>query len=126
MNEAGRTMNRNLAKQLKAAEFPVWFFQVGHRFYPHENSASWNEASHDSSVTITPYELQHHSRDIEDGYYCPTLPDLIEACGKYFSRLYIEADIWTAESDNPRVTARARSAEEAVARLWLALAETKP
>jgi len=115
-------MDRKLAKELKAAGFPIRFFQVGHRFYPHETSGAWSDASRTNGVTITPYELQNHAGDIDEGYYCPTLPDLIEACGERFARLYVEAAIWTAESDNPRATAMARSAEEAVARLWLALA----
>jgi hypothetical protein len=118
-------MNRKLAKELKAAGFSTPVFQVGHKFYPHEKSAGWSDASQKSGVTITPYELQNHARDIEDGYYCPNLPDLIEACGKHFARLYVEATIWTAQSDNPRATAMARSAEEAVARLWLALRNKK-
>lgn len=114
-------MNRKLAKELKAAGFPIRFFQVGHRFYPHEKSGTWSEASRKNGVTITPYELQNHAREIEEGYYCPTLPDLIEACDKHFARLYVEAALWTAESDHPPLSGMARSAEEAVARLWLAL-----
>lgn len=114
-------MDRKLAKELKAAGFPIRFFQVGHRFYPHETNGGWSDASRTNGVTITPYELQNHARDIEEGYYCPTLPDMIEACGDRFARLYVEAAIWTAESDHPPAIARARSAEEAVARLWLAL-----
>jgi hypothetical protein len=114
-------MNRELAKELKSAGFPNRFFQVGHKFYPSENSSRWSEEARRDGVAVTPYELQNHSRDIEEGYYCPTLPDLIEACGEHFARLYVEAAIWTAESDAPRVVVRARSAEEAVAKLWLDL-----
>lgn len=109
--------------ELKTAGFPVRFFQVGHKFYPREKNAHWSEASRQNGITITPYELENHARDIEDGYYCPTLPDLIEACGEHFARLYVEAATWTAESDKPRAVGMARSAEEAVARLWLALRE---
>lgn len=116
-------MNRQLAKELKAAGFPVRYFQVGHKFYPHEKNADFSEASRENGITITPYELQNHARAIEEGYYCPTLPDLIEACGRRFARLYVEAATWTAESDEPRTKAIARSADEAVARLWLTLAE---
>jgi len=119
-------MNRQLAKELKAAGFPVRYFEVGHKFFPNEKSAGFSEVTRKSGITITPYELQSHARDIEQGYYCPTLPDLIEACGKRFARLYVEAAIWTAESDKPRAKAMARSAEEAVARLWLALAKKQP
>lgn len=119
-------MKRELAKELKAAGFPITFFRVGHKFYPGENSVGWSEASRRTGVMITPYELQHHARDIEDGYYSPTLPDLIEACGKRFARVYVEAALWTAESDNPRAAGMAHSAEEAVAKLWLALREKTP
>jgi hypothetical protein len=118
-------MNRELAKELKAAGFPVRFFQIGHKFYPHEKSAGWSEASRTSGITITPYELQNHARDIEDGYYCPTLPDLIEACGENFARLYVEAALWTAESESPHISIIAHSAEEAVAKLWLAVTRKK-
>lgn len=118
-------MNRRLAKELKVAGFPIQFFQVGHKFYPHENSTGWSEASRENGVVITPYDLQNRARDVEEGYYCPTLPDLIEACGKHFARLYVEAALWTAESDDPQASALARSAEEAVAKLWLALPKTK-
>jgi hypothetical protein len=114
-------MDRELAKELKCAEFPIRSFQIGHKFYPSETSLKWSEASRRNGVTITPYELQNHLADIEEGYYCPTLPDLIEACGVHFARLYVEAAIWTAESDKPLVTVRARSPEEAVAKLWLEL-----
>jgi hypothetical protein len=114
-------MKREVARELKSAGFPIQFFRVGHKFYPSEKSSRWSEESRHNGVTVTPYELQNHSRDIEEGYYCPTLPDLIEACGEHFARLYVEAAIWTAESDHPPVVARARSAEEAVAKLWLDL-----
>jgi hypothetical protein len=119
-------MNLQLAKELKAAGFPIRYFEVGHQFYPNENNAEFSEASGGSSITITPYELQHHARDIEEGYYCPNLPDLIEACGEHFAHLYVEADIWTAESDKPPARAVARSAEEAVAELWLSFAKMPP
>jgi hypothetical protein len=114
-------MDCELAKELKSAEFPIRSFQIGHKFYPSEKSSKWSEASRENGVTITPYELQNHSADIEEGYYCPTLPDLIEACGAHFARLYVEAAIWTAESDKPLVTVRGHSPEEAVAKLWLDL-----
>ena len=72
-------------------------------------------------MTITNYELQDRLQDIKDGYYCPSLSDLIEACGNSFARLFIEKDIWTAESKDAEKYAVAHSAEEAVAELWLTL-----
>jgi hypothetical protein len=72
-------------------------------------------------VTVTHYDLEDRLQDLENGYYCPNLSDLIEACGDSFSRLYILKTIWTAESDNLEQIAMGDSAEEAVGRLWLAL-----
>lgn len=118
-------MNRRLAKQLKAAGFPIRFYEVGHKFYPHEEASGWSEAAHRDGVGITPYELQDHRHDIAAGYYCPTLPDLIEACGDRFARLYVVTAVWKAESDQPRAAGVARSAEAAVAKLWLALRAQK-
>lgn len=115
-------MNRKLAKELKAAGFPIQSYQVGHSFYPHETSSGWSEVTREHGVTITPYELENHSQDIHDGYYCPKLSDLIDACGEKFGRLFIEKTIWTAESKDPeRKSALADSPEEAVAKLWFAL-----
>ena len=119
-------MNRNLAKELKAASFPIQSYRAGHRFYPHENSAGWSEAARENGITIIPYELQNHSQDIQDGYYCPKLADLIEACGDHFGRLFIEKTIWTAESkDTEKKYALANLPEEAVAKLWFALQQKK-
>jgi hypothetical protein len=114
-------MTRQLARELKAAGFPIKYFQVGHRFYPHENSLEWTEAAREQGVTVTAYQLQHHLQDIKDGYYCPTLPDLIEASGQSFARLYVVTATWIAESENPQNSAAGETPEEAVARLWLLL-----
>ena len=72
-------------------------------------------------MTVTHYDLDDRLQDLKNGYYCPSLSDLIEACGDSFSRLYILKTIWTAESDNPEQTAMGDSPEEAVGRLWLLL-----
>lgn len=119
-------MNLKLAKQLKAAGFPVRHYQFGHRFFPSETSAGWSQAARASGVTITDYELQDRLQDIKDGYYCPSLSDLIEACGESFGSLWIEKTIWTAQGKDLRKFALAHSAEEAVARLWLVLQATEP
>jgi len=76
-------------------------------------------------VIITDYALQDRLQDIKDGYYCPSLSDLIEACGDGLARLFIEKDIWTAESKKAEKHAVAHSAEEAVAALWFALRKQK-
>jgi hypothetical protein len=63
-------------------------------------------------------------QDIRDGYYCPDVADMIEACGTRFARLWVSTSIWTAESE-PLLLARGDSAEEAMAKLWLMLHRTK-
>jgi hypothetical protein len=118
-------MNRELAKELKAAGFPIRVYRVGHRFFPHEKSPGWSDSSREHGVTLTNYALQNRLQDIKDGYYCPSLSDLIEACGDGLARLFIEKDIWTAESKNAEKHAVAHSAEEAVAALWFALRKQK-
>ena len=122
-------MNRSVAKELKVAGFPIRCFRLGQKFYPNETDAQWSEWSQRNGVPITHYELQNHAREIEAGYYCPNLAELIEACGERFAHLSVEAALWTALADNPPAIALAHSAEEAVAKLWLTLASepaTKP
>jgi hypothetical protein len=115
-------MNRDLAKELKTAGFPIRSFRLGQKFYPNETHAQWSEASQRSGIFITHYELQNNAHEIEAGYYCPDLADLIEACGERFAHLSVEATLWTAVAANPPAIAMGRSAEEAVAKLWLMLA----
>lgn len=114
-------MNRQLAKELKAVGFPVRSYQVGHKFYPDEDTGAWPEIARRHGVVITAYELDACRKDIENGYYCPALSELIEARGRNFSRLGVEKEIWTAESHDPANYAIAHSPEGAVARLWLKL-----
>jgi len=118
-------MNRELAKELKVAGFPAKAYQLRHKFYPNENATRWADATRIRGVTITAYELENHMQDIEDGYYCPTLSDLIGACRGRFSRLFVMKAIWFAESDQPELVAMGETPEEAVARLWLALNSRK-
>jgi hypothetical protein len=80
-------MNRELGKRLKMAGFPVARYQSGHKFYPNEAAASWSEATRAHGVIINQYELDNHAKDIESGYYCPDLSDLIGACSDKFARL---------------------------------------
>jgi hypothetical protein len=114
-------VTRDLAKKLKSAGFAPRSLEAGRTFYPNETSAGWSEPSQQHGVTITRYTLQNHLQDIKEGYYCPNLTDLIEACGEHFGRLYVEQAIWTAESKDHEKLARAHSPEEAVANLWFAL-----
>lgn len=114
-------MNRELAKELKIAGFPMPAYRAGHRFYPRKGSTGWTDFTQNHGVTITHYELENRLQDIKDGYYCPSLSDLLEACGDRFARLSIVKAIWFAESHDPEKIAMGNSPEEAVAKLWLAL-----
>jgi len=114
-------MTRDLARQLKTAGFPIGAYRVGHVFYPPEQGGEWSERSRRHGVTITPYDLDAHMQDIRDGYYCPDVSDLIDACGERFARLWVSTSLWTAESNDPPRSALGNSAEEALAKLWLAL-----
>jgi hypothetical protein len=116
-------MNRELARELKIAGFPMKTYQRGHRFFPREDATGWPDAARTHGVTVTPYELEKHLQDIESGYYCPTLSELIGACRGRFSRLFVMKAIWFAESDRPELVATGETPEEAVAKLWLALNE---
>jgi len=114
-------MKRHLAKELKAAGFPLSARPVGHRFYPDERNDYWSKAERELGVILTADDVQNRLQDIKDGYDCPPLADLIDACGDRFARLYVEKTLWTAESKLPGIYAIADSPEEAVAKLWLAL-----
>ena len=114
-------MDRELAKELKAAGFPIAAYRAGHTFYPPEQGGGWGDTARQHGVTVTRYDLEDRMQDLKDGYYCPDLSDLIEACGPSFSRLFVEADIWTAESKEPAHIIHARAADEAVTKLWLTL-----
>jgi hypothetical protein len=114
-------MTRDLARQLKKAGFPIGTYRVGHVFYPPDQGGEWSERSRHHGVTVTPYDLDVHIQDIRDGYYCPDVADLIDACGERFARLWVSTSIWTAESKDPPHSALGNSAEEALAKLWLAL-----
>jgi hypothetical protein len=65
---------------------------------------------------------------MDNGVYCPTLSELIEACGDRFEQLKRINDVmWYADGEpHPDHSYRAAfsSPEEAVARLWLALRAT--
>ncbi len=114
-------MQRELAKELKIAGFPMPPYRAGHHFYPHEDDAGWTDAARRHGVTVTHFDLEDRLPDLKNGYYCPNLSDLIEACGARFSRLTVMKTLWTAESDSPEQIAMGDSPEEAVGRLWLLL-----
>jgi hypothetical protein len=119
-------MSRELAKALKDAGFPLGAYRAGHVFYPPEQGGEWSDHARRHGVTIRPFDLDAHMQDIRDGYYCPDVADLIDACGERFARLWVSTSIWTAESERPPHVARGASAEEALAKLWLVLRAPKP
>lgn len=119
-------MKRELAIELKAAGFPLSTKLAGHKFYPDANNDRFSTVERKHGVVMTGDDVQNRLQDIKDGYYCPPLAELIEACGDRFGRLYIEKTIWTAESKFPATYAIADTPEEAVAKLWLALRKRNP
>lgn len=116
-------MDYKLAKELKEAGFPQkteWYW------------INWGE----SWVRETPdhFEVMDNEfgksrpfREMES-ISCPTLSELIEACGVRFNYLLQQEDKWVATDyregttdeygSNTRI---GKTPEEAVARLWLAL-----
>jgi len=114
-------MNCEFAKELKLAGFPVGSYRAGRRFYPNENDSGWAEAARKQGIVLNTTDLQNRIDDIRNGYYCPDLSDLIDACGKSFGRVYTIKAIWTAESCGPSLVTMGNSPEEAVGKLWLAL-----
>ena len=67
-------MDRELAKELKAAGFPIKAYQPRHGIIRTEECRpGWPEATRTHGVTVTAYELKNRLQDINNGYYCPTL-----------------------------------------------------
>jgi hypothetical protein len=114
-------MTRDFAKELKMAGFPLPPYRAGHRFFPLETDTRWTDFARSHGVTITRHELENRQPDIADGYYCPSLADMLEACGDRFGRLYIMTNIWFAESADRETVSIGDSPEEAVGKLWLTL-----
>jgi hypothetical protein len=118
-------MNHELAAELKHAGFPIGAYRAGHKFYPHEDDPGWTDAARRHGIILNTYDRENRLQDIRNGFYCPNLSDLIDACGKHFARLYIIKTIWTAEGPNMVQIAIGDSPEEAVAKLWLAVNKLK-
>jgi len=118
-------MKRELAKDLKLAGFPVGAYRSGHKFYPLEDDSGWTEAARQNGIIISAYDIESRLQDLRNGYYCPNLSDLIDACGKHFARVYPLKAMWIAESASGERAAMGQTPEEAVAELWLALNKVK-
>lgn len=95
-------MNYELAKELKDAGLP----QTGR--------GTWIDDKEPKELPSMPHW--------EGAVYVPTLTELIEACGKPFQLIVMENGGATAmHLVGPGIASSSGSAEEAVARLWLAL-----
>lgn len=99
-------MKYELAKKLKDAGFPQ---QTEHTY-------CWVEAHQD-------WELDNGVTSTEKGFCaCPTLSELIEACGDGFKHLDKEGKLWYAYNINGHSKDEGElTPEEAVAYLWLEL-----
>ncbi len=95
-------MNYELAKQLKEAGFPQ---------------------NLDGNKCLNGSPLKHYDKEGEP--YCPTLSELIEACGEELftlSNIGRDGHKWEASTINELCT-RGSTPEEAVAKLWLEVNE---
>ena len=91
-------MNYELAKKLKDAGFPKETFRV--------------------TVPSTKYPDRYGQSN------CPTLSELIKACGEGFDYLRHKSEYWLAISGGG-LEGQGKTPEEAVAELWLALNKPK-
>jgi len=98
-------MDYELANRLKLAGFPQ---ENAEHYY------GWVEA-HGA------YELDNGNILAKDGVACPTLSELIKACGTGFRDLRRIGAIYLATGWNDEFIPGLPTPEEAVARLWLAL-----
>ena len=94
-----------------------------------ETAKKLNEAGFPDQLYITKRKLAELGVHVvgEEEYYCPTLSELIKACGKPFMALYRNDDDsgWTAFKMGDKLIDMdlcvGPSPEEAVANLWIAL-----
>lgn len=105
-------MNYELAKELKEGGFPQGKYP---RDMISPDNLIWSEDREDF--------------DVDADTMCPTLSELIEACGEDFIELSKYPKMWDAkggwEGDedcmSPKYSIEAPTPEEAVAKLWLKL-----
>ena len=102
-------MNYELAKELKDAGFPLKYTKVIYAIF-------------DLIVYDGDEEVKKEG-GFADYAIMPTLSELIEACGGYFSSLNRGIDYWFANGVKGvhGFNERGSTPEEAIARLWLAL-----
>jgi hypothetical protein len=108
-------MNYELAKELKEAGFPQ-----GDPFVSKGEYTSSTGMRGRLGLELDEYKAKHPDCLI---FYCPTLEELIEACGDTFGTLEkTSIGIYGAYKKNDMMTnGVAATPTEAVARLWLAL-----
>ena len=121
-------MNYELAKKLKDAGFP----QTGEYFFGKNVGEEWEPRHQD-------HWAESSFPGFEEGPICPTLSELIEACGDKFRVLYLKTEEWQnggtvkihewqagkniwwdmeeVNGEEPRGIGQ--TPEEAVANLWL-------
>ena len=106
-------MNYELAKKLKDAGFPL-------ELYPDTEDS----IQQDKNINVFKKPLRSIVRIDYVYFYFPTLPELIEACGKYI-KLWKTPEGWNATKSNGKnETQKLKicfgfTTEEAVANLWL-------
>lgn len=119
-------MNYELAKQLKEAGFPMLRDICAHWFFNNDGEKFYYLNGWDNESDGNPFDM----------YWCPSLEELIEACGTtYEDETWGEAvfslsfgrDTWYAMFDvcdyqpSKDLFSEGTTPSEAVAKLWLAL-----
>ena len=134
------SMNYELAKKLKSAGFPQKYRQTepymdfAYEDYGHSGQLVMMHTDNDTGWWLgQDYDLRAEGKEIELLVKCPTLSELIEACGDIFlsldSPLVLGSkEQWRATACNSEKMFRegfGSTPEEAVANLWIALQANK-
>lgn len=123
-------MKYELCKQLKDAGFPqnVWDFDLCNFAYSDTDGFDELHLLHEDNDEgrRTGNDYRHRESDKIVWVKCPTLSELIEACGNYFWKIEKQKDgsfvaIGLMSNDLPLPVGQDATPEEAVARLWLAI-----
>lgn len=70
-------ISRKLAIELKMNSFPARAFSIGRYFYPGEGDG-WTQEAIDRGILIDADVLSRYFKEIERGYYVPTIEEAIE------------------------------------------------
>jgi len=118
-------MNYELAKKLKDAGFPQLAYAYSGWLADKEDFYRIDDNGNYMGINIASI-----SENVENLSYCPTLSELIGACGDDFYGLKKGGSVWVVESTQ-NIRGESKwiggnfTPEEAVAKLWLALNEKK-